>query len=48
MLETCVKENFMGKQHQTIRTEVTQLDDLMEAMKNTTTWSKSAIENAKT
>jgi uncharacterized protein (TIGR00730 family) len=48
MLETCVKENFMGKQHQTIWTEVTQLGDLMEAMKNTPTWSKSAIENAKT
>ncbi|MFK8005758.1 MAG: TIGR00730 family Rossman fold protein [Saprospiraceae bacterium] len=48
MLETCVEENFMGKQHRDIWTEVTQLEDLIEAMKNAPAWSESAIDNAKT
>jgi len=48
MLETCVEENFMGKQHRDIWTEVTQVGDLIEAMKNAPTWSESAIDNAKT
>ena len=48
MLETCVEENFMGKQHRDIWTEVTQLEDLIEAMKNAPAWSESAFDNAKT
>ena len=48
MLETCVEENFMGKQHRDIWTEVTQLEDLIGAMKNAPAWSESAIDNAQT
>jgi len=48
MLETCIEENFMGKQHRVIWTEVTRSEDLVGAIKNAPTWTESAIDNAKT
>lgn len=48
MLNRCIDENFMGKQHHEIWTEVTQIDQLIDAIKNAPAWSKNAIDTAKT
>lgn len=47
MLNRCIEENFMGKQHQDMWTEVTQVEELMDAIHNAPAWSESAINNAK-
>ena len=47
-LNRCIDENFMGKQHRDIWSEVTQVDQLIPAINNAPKWDSYSIKNAKT
>lgn len=47
MLNKMVEENFMRRKHEDIWTEVTELDQLLEAINNAPEWSEDAINSAK-
>ena len=47
-LNRCISENFMGKQHRNIWSEVTQIDQLISTINNAPSWDSYSIKNAKT
>ena len=47
-LNRCIKENFMGKQHRDIWSEVTQINQLIPTINNAPPWNSYSIRSAKT